>query len=217
MLPCLMEAVPAGTVADLHRTLGLRAFGDRDPDGASREFAAARLVEPGYRLGPLIAPPGHPITDAYVALDLKDQSWAAFAESPTGTILVNGTSSRRRPRDLPVLLQVVNYDGHIEHSLYLRPTDAVPVWLVEAPDWVGKGNAHRLRRATLQAAAATAAASGVLYVLAARTEARYLDDGTPYAQLESLRARANTLTLASGTAGAVAVVAGTGAYLVFRW
>src|SRR5688572_7533525 len=48
VLPCLDDPLTRHLSAEVHRFLGIRAFGDRDPD-AELYFAAARAIEPDYQ------------------------------------------------------------------------------------------------------------------------------------------------------------------------
>src|SRR5688572_19383475 len=58
VVPCLGEPMTPHLAAEVHRTKGIRAVTERNPD-ASRYFAAARSLEPAYKFPSTLIPEGN--------------------------------------------------------------------------------------------------------------------------------------------------------------
>ncbi|MEQ1504630.1 MAG: hypothetical protein ABMB14_20490 [Myxococcota bacterium] len=206
-VPCLSEVPPVTVVARLHRVEGLRKFGERDVD-AVRAFAAARALDPGYRLPDDLAPAGSPVAQDYLAMDVEAGSTRPVPSPRQGTLYIDGQATTDRPEAWPALVQLV--DGRrVRWSVY-RPQHApLPTYDAVTPT-------PATRRAPLVVAtAATAAATGVAYGFGRYTRATWADPDTPLDALPALRTRTNVLGIAS-VAGAVATV-GLGAAAVVTW
>ena len=112
-VPCLSEPLPPGLVAEVHRTKGIRAFGERDSAGAQQMFAAARTIEPGFRFPYNLIPDGNPIRDAYLALDLGARTTEELPPPGRGDLRFDGYTSRARPTSWPTVVQHVQADGTV--------------------------------------------------------------------------------------------------------
>ena len=65
LLPCLVEPIAPGQAAAYHRLMGMHAFAAGQRDQVLSEFHAARKLVPGYAVPESVAPPGHPLIEAY--------------------------------------------------------------------------------------------------------------------------------------------------------
>ena len=227
-LPCLETVPEPALVARVHRVEGLRLFGERNVD-AVRAFAAARALDPDYAFPPEIAPSGSPILDDYTAMDLSANEPVTLPEPVSGTLWVDGTETRERAGAWPQLVQLLDTEGRPAFTVYLRSGDEVPVYeavpepepepeplpepiiervLVEAPR-------KSPRVPLLVATGASAVATGVMYGVAAGSRATWMNPETPDDQLPGLRARTNTLAVASGITGLATL--GLGATVAITW
>ena len=226
-IPCLDAPAGPALVARLHRTEGLRLFGERNVD-AVRVFAAARSVEPDYVFPSDVVPSGSPILDDYSAMDLDAGEIEVLPEPLAGSVWVDGRETRERPLAWPTLVQIVASDGHtVDLSVYLRHDAPAPLYPA-APVFVPEPEAlivvppapvaivRRSTRVPLMVAAGTSAAlGGVLYGAAWATRSSWIDPETPDAELPRLRARTNGLAIASAASGTAML--GLGTALAFTW
>lgn len=225
LLGCLHEPVSPAVAASLHRAIGVRAFGDRDPL-AGPAFAAARRIEPAARLSLSLFPPESPVHDTWSAIPLDSLKTEPLPSPAEGRITLDGLVAVDRVVGLPVVFQRSAADGTVVETVYLLPGDPPPPYptgrvarvrstverTTASSPTAGDGHAPLL---------ATAAASGVaaasLWGLAVHGRSRYvdLDDPVPDPELDGLRTRTNALALGSITGAGVCVV--SGALLVARW
>ena len=225
-LPCLADPLSPKLIAEIHRTKGIRAFGEREAEAAGLMWAAARSIDPSYRFPYNLIPDGNPIREAYLQVDVSERTVESLEPPSTGDLRFDGYSTVDRPASFPTVVQYVRPDGGVAFSRYLQPSDTVPDYPtgppppgpktpvpvvpmpspqpVPAPQPVT--TTRRSARAPLWfAAGLTAVASGITYGIAGTTKAEFEDPATPDADLDGLRSRANTLVIVSGFGAAATV------------
>jgi hypothetical protein len=212
VLPCVAEVVPRSLIARVHRTNGMRAFVDRDPDAASDSFAGARAIEPDYAFPSDMVPEQHPMAKLY----REAPETATTSPSPRpaeGSLLFDGRRTLDRPYTRDTLLQHVIDDAVVATYLLRpgQPTPEYPVWTEETAKKRGFGASKGL----LIGAGVAALAAGGTYLAAGGQRAAYLD--APVEHKDALRSRTNALVVTSAGVGLAAVGLGTGAVLVGRW
>ncbi len=211
VLPCIAEVVPRSLIARVHRTNGMRAFVDRDPDAATDAFAGAKSIEPDYAFPSDMVPEQHPMAALY--RDAPETATTSPSPRPLdGSLLFDGRRSLDRPYTRATLLQRV-VDDEVVATWMLRPgqpTPDYPVWTEEAAK-KGFGTSKIL----LVGAGVAALAAGGTYLAAGSNRSAYLNG--PVEHKDALRSRTNALVITSAGVGAAAVGLGTGAVLVGRW
>jgi hypothetical protein len=80
-IPCLGEPLTRHLAAEIHRTKGIRAVSERDPE-APLVFAAARTIEPAYKFPSTLIPEGNPVRLAYAEVDTSKGRWRRFRRRP---------------------------------------------------------------------------------------------------------------------------------------
>ena len=213
VMPCLRDPVTRSVAAEVHRFLGLRAFGDRDPD-TRLYFAAARSIEPYYEFPASLIPPGNPVRAVYADLETGQGLGRDVPEPAEGYLQFDGRTTLKRPVTWPTLMQRFDEAGQVVFSAYLAPDDPTPVYPVneETPVEVPPtpSGPPALRLPLLVGTATAALTTGVLYGMAGSAEARFKDPNTPDASLVRLERTANTLVIVSGVTGAATVGLGIG-------
>jgi len=224
VLPCLSEALPPRVVAEIHRTKGIRAFGERDPM-AEQMFAAARTIEPGYRFPTTLVPEGNPIRSTYQSVDISTAPREAVPRPGQGDLRIDGYSSTQRPTAWPTLVQYLTPEGSVGFTAYLAPDEPIPDYpLVAAPSpqptlpmplpeplpapvppTPQPTTGPSAKIPLLVAAGVTGVGAGVAYGLAGAGQRRFKDPATPDADLDALRGQTNTLVLV-GAFGGVATI-----------
>ncbi len=225
-LPCLAEPLAPKLIAEIHRTKGIRAFGEREAEAAGLMWAASRSIDPGFRFPYNLIPDGNPVREAYLAVDVAERTVETVDPPSTGDLRFDGYSTVDRPANFPTLVQYVRPDGGVAFTRYLQPSDTVPdyptgpqpvgpqppmpVTPMPSPQPVPRPYtpppAKRSVRAPLWfAAGLTAMASGITYGLAGSAKQDFLDPTTADADLDELRSRANTLVIVSGFGAAATV------------
>ncbi len=211
IVPCVDQALAPAQIADLHRLIGLRAFGER-ADFAPGAFAAARRLEPDYHFPKALIPPGNPVLDVYTSVSLDDRPTDRVRAPTEGYLMFDGERTVERPLTWPVVVQIYGDDGAVVDSAYLLPGEALPRYAGSSGF-----DPATLRIPLAIAAGASAVSAGVLYGLASASHGRYLDaeDPVPYADLAPLRSRTNNLVVASGISAAVSASATVSLALVW--
>jgi len=222
VLPCLQEPLTRRMAADWHRLMGLVALVQQDEPGAQRAFAAARTIEPYYRLPPSLNRESLGVEAAYQALPVDT---VATQEILSGGIQLDGRPARERPVDLPTIAQVFRDDGSVQQTAWVPPGASLPDYAIAAPtagiaaieiDPLPTGpRPKHLSKPLLGGAGGALVTSGLLFAAASASHARFADPATPYADLNSLEKRTNSLTTASAVAGVVGLGLGVG--VVATW
>jgi hypothetical protein len=217
LVPCLGEPIPSPVAAALHRAMGLRAFGGRDPL-APAAFAAARRLEPGAVYPSPAVPEASPVNEAWRAVTQETLTVVTLPTPADGWVALDGVRTLQRVAELPVVFQQVATDGRTVTSAYLLPGEAPPPYpvapvvpAIPAPPLVlGSAPTHPARKSLAWVTAGTGVGAAALWGLAAHGHARYvdLDDPVPDARLDGLRTRTNALAVGSFTSGVACTVSG---------
>ncbi len=219
LIPCLAEPLSRHLAAEIHRTKGIRAVSERDAT-ASRYFAAARAIEPAYKLPSTLVPDGHPVRQEYAAFDLTGGGFDPIPAPAEGSLTLDAGPKLYRPTSWPTIAQYLGADGSVRFTAYLQPGAPFPEYPVAnttgtiLPAFVAPPPPPQpvtpprttSSRVPLGVAAITGSLlTGALVGLAGVSEAKFNDLDTPDADLDGLRSRANSLVVASGFTGAASV------------
>lgn len=131
-LPCLGEPMTRVVAERIHRIEGLRGYLDGDRRAASQSFAAARALNPDYSFPDTLVPAGYPEFELYNALDLTLGSTSKVDPMIDGYVLLDGKVGNDRPTDWPTIVQVINEDGDVVVTKYVRPGEPMPSYYPEA-------------------------------------------------------------------------------------
>lgn len=178
---CLSAPASPELAARLHRLVAVRRWGE-DPEQATLSLQAAARAAPELGVEDLLGP-SHPLVQRW---DPSAKSSERVA-SPVGADLrLDGSSARRRAREAPVLIQVV--DGpDVRLTQLVAPGAPLPRY-----------ESVPLARAPLRwTAAGTAAGAGVLYGLSWTQARRFDDPALDEEALRGVRARTNGLLVGS--------------------
>jgi hypothetical protein len=221
-IPCLGEPLTGHLAAEIHRTKGIRAVSERDPQ-APWVFAAARAIEPAYKFPSTLIPDNHPVRLAYAQVDLSKGQVAALLPAAEGTITLDGRQNAWRPMDWPTVAQYLGADGAVLWTTYLRPGMQMPPYpeQTETPEMAVNPLLIASTEPTIAkrgnpkvpfaiATISSAVLTGVLLAAAGVSEQEFNDPNTPDSDLDALRLRANAFTVASGLTGAASVAFGIG-------
>lgn len=129
MLPCMQEQVPRSMVARLHRTFGIRAFVDRQPERAAAAFRGARSLEPDYHFPPQLVPAQHPMAKLYEENSEIGPSEPVDAPA-TGALVFDGRRRPERPQERLSLFQRIDSDENVAETVLLWPGDPMPSYEV---------------------------------------------------------------------------------------
>jgi len=223
-IPCLGEPLTGHLAAEIHRTKGIRAVSERDPQ-APWVFAAARAIEPAYKFPSTLIPDNHPVRLAYAQVDLSKGQVAPLRPASEGTLTLDGRQNAWRPMDWPTVAQYLGPDGAVVWTTYLRPGMPMPAYPEQAetpaptavnPLLIGSDlpptvETHRNPKVPFAIAAISSAVlTGVLLTAAGMSEAEFNDPDTPDQDLDALRTRTNAFTIAGGLTGAATIGFGIG-------
>lgn len=239
-LPCLDEVLPPADAAAVHRVDAYHALLDGDEAALEARLWATVAILPAWTPPSHLAPPGHPLHDAWQSAKKRVAVPGVPLEPPEhGVIHVDGVRREARPSDRPTVLQLVRDDGSIAWTARIRLGEEPPYWVPAAPapdpvatphlapaapigptpptttDIPGKTGPSPTATGLLAAAGCAALASGALFGLATASRHTFDDPATPYSELDGLRGRTNALTIGSGSTGAVAIGVGIAAVAVW--
>ena len=131
---CLGEPITPSTAAAVHRAQALAAFLDQDDPGSMRCFRAAIGADPAHSLALDLAPPGSELAMTYERARAQDDPGYTLLVADDGAaLLLDGTSSARKPDGLPVVVQLLDRRGQVNWSGYLQPDDPWPEGVHPAP------------------------------------------------------------------------------------
>lgn len=204
-LPCADAIVSPGLAAELHALEGVRWFVAGDERNAITAFAAAKRARPDVVLIADLFPVAHSARTLWASADS-----AAIVDGPVpvpvdGATWFDGVETGRRP-EVPTVFQLVDGDGKVVTSAWLKPTDALPPYEGRRPVREGKDPAPI---GWIAGAGASVVAASALYATASRREATL---GEPHSELQDnddLVRYARTTNAMSALSG-VAAVAGLG-------
>ncbi len=212
-IPCLAEPLQPGDAASIHGLMALSAFLDKDDGRSVASLSAAVRSQPDFALPADLFPDGHPLRlHLQVARSLQPGNLRPLPQPPTGAVSVDGAPATGAPGDRPSVLQWTEDKLEVRDTAYLGVGDPMPAWgPMPSPSSTEPRHPWRLVAAT----GGAAALAGGMVALAGSRHGRFLDSGTPYAELPGLQRQANGLTIAAGVSGAAAL--GFGAAAVVRW
>lgn len=238
MAGCLDTRVPRDLVARLHRTEGIRAFADKQPDRAAEAFAAARRIDPSWQFPPSMVPEGHPLLALYVRHDVRTTETTSCDPPASGHLEFDGQYTRERPSNWPTLAMHLEDEGTVRRSAYLLPADPMFAYELPAPAPVvappepiavvadptptpspkpaSKARPKGPNTPLLVMTLVSGAAAGVSYALAATAREAY-DDETDRGELAEARANTNRFVYLSAGLGVAAVGFGATAVIAGKW
>ena len=221
LLGCLSVTVTPADAAAYHRMEALDGYIAQDEARALAGFRSAVAVQPSWRLPTDIAPPGNPLHDLYQKAREAPASLNEGVDLPSDHALyVDGVRSTTRPTERPIVAQVVDNEGVVLWTGWLRAGEKLAK--VKGSGTVGEhapaecGGA-RVSVSLLASAAGVAAVSGGLYALAISSRTAFDDPTTPRHDLDGLRKRANTAVFASGGAAAVSAGLAVAVFVTVKW
>jgi hypothetical protein len=217
---CLSDRPGRGTIARLHRVVGLAAFIDQDDERARSAFAAAKLIEPEYRFPAELVPDGTPAAELYASASATPAATAPIPAPRDGRVEIDGEPASARATDRPALALIVGADGAVVASAYVWPADPLPSYEVAQPQLAQRpapGARRGPNRPLLAVAGASLLAAGAVYGANLAVHAGY-DDLDPYSpEGQRLRTKNNALVITDAALGVVVIGAGVGAVIAGRW
>jgi hypothetical protein len=238
MIPCLGEVIEPMGASTIHLLMGLDSFGQKDLEGATLAFAAARSASSGYQMPESVAPAGHPLHAAFATIPVDNPETQEVSLSTGMTLYVDGKESTARPAAWPALVQLTRADGTTQHTVYLSASDPIP-GAAAAPEIAQAGPSPEekppeaepsdlplpgksvlsssLRTPLLGVAGTAVLTTAVLQILASRSAQTYWDKETGLSELDDLRARTNSLNSASVATGVISAGALAAFSLTWAW
>ena len=217
LLPCLDEVVSPPDAAAVHRMMALHAYVDGDLDGVVLAYHSASVLQPGFSLPTSVAPAGHPLRTAWDQASELPPSPVEQLIYPGLTLVVDGQAGAGVPTQRPAVVQVQQSSGEVLWTAWSAPGAPLPQPIPESPQaplprppvttsvsvpWLGVG-----------ATVALGAAGGAWAYAAAQNRTFDALD-TPYEDLSTLQARANSATAMAVGLGAVGVSLGCASFVV---
>lgn len=209
---CLGEVATPALAARLHRLHGIEVA-QRDELAALPSFLAARAIEPDAALVPGVDLSASPVGEAYGSVDPGKAAKESVPAPAAGALVLDGSRTQTRGRDLPVLFQIEGADGVLASSYVgagapLPAYDAAPPPPVAPPLAPGEDLAEAPApsarkggpsKGLLWSGVGIGLLAGGLYggALAARGDFDDLPHGVARDEAEGLQSRANTLVVAS--------------------
>ncbi|MEZ4319861.1 MAG: hypothetical protein R3F61_20290 [Myxococcota bacterium] len=213
---CLEGVLDPRQVARIHRAFGLRAWLARQEPDARAAFSSSRNADPDYVFPFWMVPESHALRELYSEADPAPGA-VPVIPAREGMLWFDGAEGDVRPLLRPVVVQLVEPDGSVERSAWLRPTDPLPPYESTHPVLPPLVGAPRtLRTGLLVSSAAFALTAVAAYGGAALANTDFQKASDRDALFGSQR-RANNLVVTSGITGGVAVASFTGALLVGRF
>jgi hypothetical protein len=237
MIPCLGEVIEPMGASTIHLLMGLDSFGQKDLEGATLAFAAARSASSGYQMPESVAPAGHPLHAAFATIPVDNPETQEVALSTGMTLYVDGKETTARPAAWPALVQLIRADGTTQHTVYLSASDPVPGAATPEIAQAGPSTEEKpaeaepsdlplpsesvlsssLRTPLLGVAGTAVLTTAVLQILASRSAQTYWDDNTGVSELDDLRSRTNNLNSASVATGVISAGALATVSLTWEW
>lgn len=217
-LDCLEAPLAPELVAQAHAVAAVAAVLRKDDAAAAAALRSARSAYALYNL-PSAVPEGHRLWTM-----LKEVTPGVgpteTLQAPSGTRpVVDGQASATRPTDRPTVVWLEDAGGRVVWSQHLAPAEPVPdlsSYTVATPEpapKVSSGGGSRVRLPLVVASAASAVATGTMFLLAGSSAGRFAATDTPYEDLDGLRSRANAFTVAGGAGIGVTVALGAATVL----
>ncbi len=128
---CLDEAISPETAAAVHRAHALDATWSGDERAAASAWRAAMLAEPSWEPPRELAPPGGALAlEIEQARGEPDPSRAPLKTARGMALRLDGSPSWRRATSLPVVLQLIDAEGHPVRTAYLPPGAPLPAGIL---------------------------------------------------------------------------------------
>ena len=223
-LPCVERIVNPQLAARLHRVEGLRAFVAGDRQRAIGAFAAAQRIEPDFRFPEAVFPSAHPVPRLWEQAAGIPREVEPVAVPDSALLWLDGVVGTARPTMIPAVVQLQARDGAVLATAYAWPGEPLPVPPVVAAARsirMDPGNTitvpsdHHAHVPLAVGAGLSALAAAGSYAIAWGAARDYRDNPHTDAELDRLRARANSLVYVSVGLGAMTGGLGLGAALAW--
>jgi len=212
--------------AEWHRLMGLKGVAAQNDKMATLAFAAARNIEPLYKLPGSMQPEGLGVAEKYGSFDVDT---GEFEIIEPGEIQFDGRPGTKRPLSWPSIVQVFDENGSVTSTTFLTPSQPVPDYPKQAK--MGGGEPTELpvtpeplpvergkpepKMPVLAATGGAAVLATTFFVMASASHGKWADTSTPYSDLEALENKTNMLTTLSLVSGVATV--GLGVTVVATW
>ncbi len=218
--PCIDEEIQQNVAARMHRFIGLQSYVTQDFTMSDRAFGAARFLEPRYRFPTTMIPPGTAVEAHYEAIDIEDRETVDIAAPAQGWIQLDGRLTLKRPRDLPVIVQLFDQEGGVSYSGYLRPRQPMPSYTPLPPgaraSVVYDKPGVPVRALVVGGGAVVTLAGTGFYAAGLSSRGKIAADDVRVDDLDRLRSQANTLGgVGVATAAVGLALVGTGLLVEF--
>jgi hypothetical protein len=173
-LMCIGVQQTAESAASFHRLTAMVDFVGGQSEIARAEFHRARILQPGYRLPPRIAPEGHPLAVLY------EDSMRTFAQETLeagippvdGFLIVDGVRGGARSLQGDVIVQVYDMTGTLVETAWIEAGAVMPLWGPALSETL----ANEIRGPLAVSSGVSLLASGVLYAIARSRRADFDSD-----------------------------------------
>ena len=128
-LTCVNQPLAPASAAAYHRMEAFAAFFEKDEVWGMASFRAALSVQPAYELDASIAPEGCPVDIWYQEAQNAPSPPPSFEvmEPPEAcSVLLDGAAEALRQVELPVIAQVLEWDGSVRWTGLLLPSELIP-------------------------------------------------------------------------------------------
>lgn len=133
-IDCLSEPLTPEAAAAWHRLGGMAAAQAGDSDAALLHFRAATAADKSFILPMTMAPRGSALRTLYTTALTKPPPQLGAVEVPDGhELVVDGVRSSERPVGLPVVLQLLDFNGRVVSTHIVEAGDELPAWRTAAP------------------------------------------------------------------------------------
>ncbi|MEZ4322608.1 MAG: hypothetical protein R3F61_34395 [Myxococcota bacterium] len=198
-LECVGDPVSPDDMATYRVLLGVEAFGRSELDESAALFLAGRALSSDLTI-PLY-PTDHEIYGVFRRYDPVRAERRRLPAPRKGVVMLDGFATRDRYAAAPVFAQYV-VDGSVISAHELAPGE-VPTYPVR----------HPVRTGFLVGTGALGATAGGLLLASRTSRSAFFSGEKDFAQLNTLRARTNTLAGTGMAVGSAAVISGVGAIL----
>jgi hypothetical protein len=126
-LTCVDEPLSPASAAAYHRMEAYAAFFDKDEAWGMASFRAALSIQPAYQLDANIAPEDSPVDRWYQkAQEFPPISFEELDTPETCSLLLDGAEEAERQVELPIIAQVLEWNGEVRWSGLLQPGEIIP-------------------------------------------------------------------------------------------
>ncbi len=213
---CLDAPVDAKLAARIHRAFALRSYLGREESQARVTLVSSKAVDPNYVFPFWLLPERHELRDIYAEVP-DDRPMLPVLPAKRGELRFDGVPVDDRPQLHPAVVQVLDNEGKVLRSEWVRATDVLPEYDEARPVLPRlAGSARTVRTTLLVTAASTAVLAGASYGVAGIANGRFNNTTSRDTVLSSQRL-ANTMVTTSAISGGVAVVSFGSAFFVGRF